>query len=83
MTVKHQANNTAAPNLVRRLEAEAQGMRAQAEELNAMIAGLGDEAPLARSTSLRESPYTDSRPMNLRCQIGSSSSGTPPQKGET
>ena len=44
------------PNLVRRLEAEAQGMRAEADELNAMIAGLGDEAPLARSTSLRESP---------------------------
>ena len=44
------------PNLVRRLEAEAQGMRAQAEELDAMIAGLGDEAPVARSTSLRQSP---------------------------
>jgi hypothetical protein len=44
------------PNLVRRLEAEAQGMRAESAELNAMLAGLGDEAPLARSTSLRESP---------------------------
>jgi serine/threonine-protein kinase len=43
------------PNLVRRLEAEAQGMRARADELNAMIAGLGDEALSAHSTSLRES----------------------------
>ena len=44
------------PNLVRRLEAEAQGTRARVDELNAMIAGLGDEALLAHSTSLRESP---------------------------
>ncbi len=42
------------PNLVRRLEAEAQGMRARVDELNAMIAGLGDEALSAKSASLRE-----------------------------
>jgi serine/threonine protein kinase len=42
------------PALVRRLEAEAQGMRARVDELNAMIAGLGDAAPSATSASLRE-----------------------------
>jgi len=42
------------PALVRRLEAEAQGMRARVDELNAMIAGLGDAAPSAASASLRE-----------------------------
>jgi serine/threonine-protein kinase len=44
------------PSLVRRLEAEAQGMRARVEELNAMIAGLGDEALSAQSATLRENP---------------------------
>jgi serine/threonine-protein kinase len=44
------------PSLVRRLEAEAQGMRARVEELNAMIAGLGDEALSAQSATLRETP---------------------------
>ena len=44
------------PALVRRLEAEAQGMRARVEELNAMIAGLGDEALSAQSATLRENP---------------------------
>jgi hypothetical protein len=42
------------PALVRRLEAEAQGMRARVDELNAMIAGLGDEALSAQSATLRE-----------------------------
>ncbi len=41
------------PALVRRLEAEAQGMRARVEELQAMIAGLGDEALAAQSLSLK------------------------------
>jgi hypothetical protein len=41
------------PNLVRRLEAEAAGMRARVEELAAMIAGLGDEALSAQSASLK------------------------------
>src|SRR5258708_9608647 len=43
------------PALVRRLEAEAGGMRARVDELNAMIAGVGDEALSAHSTSLKES----------------------------
>jgi hypothetical protein len=43
------------PGLVRRLEAEAQGMRARVEELNAMIAGLGDEALSAQSGTLHGS----------------------------
>jgi serine/threonine-protein kinase len=41
------------PALVRRLEAEAAGMRARVEELGAMIAGLGDEALSAQSASLK------------------------------
>jgi hypothetical protein len=41
------------PALVRRLEAEAQGMRARVDELQAMIAGLGDEALAANSLSLK------------------------------
>jgi hypothetical protein len=60
------------PTLVRRLEAEAQGMRAQAEELNAMIAGLGDEAPSVHSTSLRESPagaVVEDRRTQLRADL--------------
>jgi serine/threonine-protein kinase len=43
------------PALVRRLEAEAALMRARVEELNAMIAGIGDQALSAQSSSLRES----------------------------
>jgi hypothetical protein len=43
------------PALVRRLEAEAGGMRARVDELNAMIAGVGDVALSAQSTSLKES----------------------------
>jgi hypothetical protein len=43
------------PALVRRLEAEAALMRARVEELNAMIAGVGDQALSAHSTSLRQS----------------------------
>jgi hypothetical protein len=41
------------PALVRRLEAEAQGTRARVDELQAMIAGLGDEALAANSLSLK------------------------------
>jgi serine/threonine-protein kinase len=41
------------PLLVRRLEAEAQGMRARVDELNAMLAGLGDTASASTSASLR------------------------------
>jgi serine/threonine-protein kinase len=43
------------PALVRRLEAEAALKRARVEELNAMIAGVGDQALSAQSSSLRES----------------------------
>ncbi|HEY2806131.1 MAG TPA: serine/threonine-protein kinase [Gemmatimonadales bacterium] len=43
------------PGLVRRLEAEAKLMRARAEELQAMIAGLGDEALSALSETLKDS----------------------------
>ena len=41
------------PQLVRRLEAEAQSMRAHVDELNAMLADLGEPAATAHSTSLR------------------------------
>src|SRR5262249_1758620 len=41
------------PLLVRRLEAEAGGMRARVEELNAMIAGVGDVS-VAHAESQRE-----------------------------
>ncbi len=44
------------PALVRRLEAEAQGMRARVDELQAIIAGLGDEALSAQSASLKDNP---------------------------
>ncbi|MFI5206593.1 MAG: protein kinase [Gemmatimonadales bacterium] len=43
------------PALVRRLEAEAALKRARVEELNAMIAGVGDQALSAHSTSLNQS----------------------------
>ncbi len=43
------------PALVRRLEAEAALKRARVEELNAMIADVGDQALSAQSTSLKES----------------------------
>jgi hypothetical protein len=42
------------PAVVRRLEAEAQGLRARVDELNAMMAGAGDESVAARSTSLQK-----------------------------
>jgi len=41
------------PLLVRRLEAEAQLMRARVDEMNAMLAGLGDAARTTTSASLR------------------------------
>jgi serine/threonine-protein kinase len=43
------------PSIIRRLEAEATLMRARVDELNTMIAGLGDEALSAQSASLKES----------------------------
>lgn len=42
------------PGLVRRFEAEAKGMRARVDELQAMIAGLGDEGLAAQSLSLKD-----------------------------
>jgi predicted Ser/Thr protein kinase len=41
------------PAAVRRLEADAQGLRARVEELNALIAGAGDDSAGAQSASLR------------------------------
>jgi eukaryotic-like serine/threonine-protein kinase len=41
------------PAVVRRLEADAQGLRARVDELDALIAGAGDETAAAHSTSLR------------------------------
>ncbi len=41
------------PTLVRRLEADAQGGRARVDELNTMLAGLGEEGAAPRSASLR------------------------------
>lgn len=41
------------PRVVRRLEADAQGLRARVDELNALLAGAGEESAGARSTSLR------------------------------
>jgi hypothetical protein len=40
--------------VVRRLEADAQGLRARVDELNALIAGAGDDSAGARSTTLRD-----------------------------
>jgi hypothetical protein len=41
------------PAVIRRLEADAQGLRARVDELNALIAGASDESLGARATSLR------------------------------
>jgi predicted Ser/Thr protein kinase len=42
------------PAIIRRLEADAQGLRARVDELNALMAGAGDETAAAQSTSLRQ-----------------------------
>jgi len=42
------------PAVIRRLEADAQGLRARVDELNALMAGAGEESAAARSTSLRQ-----------------------------
>jgi eukaryotic-like serine/threonine-protein kinase len=41
------------PAAMRRLEADAQGLRARTDELNALLAGVGEESAGARSGSLR------------------------------
>ncbi len=41
------------PAVIRRLEADAQGLRARVDELNALLAGAGDESIGARSRALR------------------------------
>ncbi len=41
------------PAVLRRLEADARGLRARVDELNALVAGAGDESVGAKSTSLR------------------------------
>jgi predicted Ser/Thr protein kinase len=41
------------PAVIRRLEAEAQGLRARVDELNALLAGAGEESAGAQSASLR------------------------------
>jgi hypothetical protein len=41
------------PTLIRRLQADAQALRARGEELSALLAGAGDEGPAARSAALR------------------------------
>jgi hypothetical protein len=43
------------PALLRRLEAEARGMRTRVDELNAMMAGLGDQSVSTRSQTLKDS----------------------------
>lgn len=42
------------PAIIRRLEADAQGLRARVDELNALMAGAGEESAAAQSTSLRQ-----------------------------
>ena len=42
------------PAVIRRLEADAQGLRARVDELNALMAGAGEESVAAQSASLRQ-----------------------------
>jgi predicted Ser/Thr protein kinase len=42
------------PAVIRRLEADAQGLRARVDELNALMAGAGEGSVAAQSTSLRQ-----------------------------